>query len=68
MTFIPLASAKVRPVAEGLRTGLGGTARLALDLVEPERPEFIRAFQFAFGCEGWQRRKGRRGLHGLRAA
>ncbi len=39
---------QVHPINERLRSGLGGTAKLALDLVEPERPELTRAFQFAF--------------------
>ncbi len=40
--------AQVHPVNDRLRTGLGGSAKLALDLVEPEQPELQRAFQFAF--------------------
>eukprot|EP00798_Chlamydomonas_sp_ICE-L_P016807 gene16807-23089_t len=47
LTFIPLASCKVKPVSEALRS-LGGSAKLAVDLVEYE-PAFERAFLFVFG-------------------
>ncbi|KAL6760529.1 RecF/RecN/SMC [Haematococcus lacustris] len=56
MTFIPLATCKVQPISDRLRSGLGGSACLALDLVEPQRPELERAFHYAFGntlvCDG----------------
>jgi hypothetical protein len=39
----------VVPVQERLRS-LGGTAVLAVDLVEPARPEYELAFQYVFGC------------------
>jgi hypothetical protein len=40
--------AQVTPVNERLRSGLGGTARLAVDLVQPERSEYERAFAYVF--------------------
>ncbi|GAX83463.1 hypothetical protein CEUSTIGMA_g10888.t1 [Chlamydomonas eustigma] len=46
MTFIPLASCRVKPVNERLRS-LGGTAKLAIDLIEFD-PAFAKAFAYAF--------------------
>jgi len=55
MTFVPLATCKVKMINERLRS-LRGTARLAVDMVQPIRPEMARAFQYAFGntlvCDG----------------
>ena len=42
MTFYPLATVRAKPVNERLRT-LGGTAVLALDLLDYE-PQFERAY------------------------
>jgi hypothetical protein len=39
---------KVTPVNERLRSGLGGSARLAVDLVQPERSDYERAFAYVF--------------------
>lgn len=44
-------TAQVKLINERLRT-LRGTARLAVDLVQPIRPEMARAFQYAFGWVG----------------
>ncbi|KAG1680336.1 hypothetical protein FOA52_015426 [Chlamydomonas sp. UWO 241] len=46
MTFIPLATCKVKPINERLRA-LGGTAKLAIDLIQHD-PSFGRAFAFVF--------------------
>lgn len=46
ITFVPLATCKVKPINERLRT-LGGTARLAIDMIQFE-PTFARAFQYVF--------------------
>ncbi|KAF5837024.1 hypothetical protein DUNSADRAFT_4949 [Dunaliella salina] len=55
MTFVPLMTCKVKMINERLRS-LRGTARLAVDMVQPIRPEMARAFQYAFGntlvCDG----------------
>ena len=48
LTFYPLATVRAKPVAERLRT-LGGTVRLALDLLDFP-PELARAYQAACGC------------------
>jgi len=42
------ACTQVKLINERLRS-LRGTARLAVDLVQPIRPEMARAFQYAFG-------------------
>ena len=48
MTFIPLDTIRAKPANERLRQ-LGGTARLAIDLITfNDRLE--RAFQYACGC------------------
>ena len=47
MTFIPLATIKVKAVNSKLRN-LGGTSKLAIDLIE-YKPEFERAFMSACG-------------------
>jgi len=48
MTFLPLATVKCSEPSERLRQ-LGGTAKLAVDLVEFE-DKFKRAFYSACGC------------------
>lgn len=48
LTFYPLATVRAKPVNERLRS-LGGTVRLALDLLDFPR-ELARAYQSACGC------------------
>ena len=55
-SFSCALTAQVKPINERLRTGLGGTARLALDLVEPEEREArIERFAGAIGMKKGER-------------
>lgn len=48
MTFIPLATIRVKPVDERLRN-MGGTAKLAMDVIEYDEA-VERAVVYALGC------------------